>query len=144
MVGGVAAAAAVRTFPFRVFSFPREIVVRRPLPGLALELESILNRPAEFLFSPGRMTVIMHPDELKLLKSLQDKFGRPLWSQGAGAAGIEVMSSSLCAPRRYDRTSGLVGPCPREQWPHVRLTRAVKDLSIERAAIACYATDLVR
>jgi hypothetical protein len=25
MVGGVAAAAAVRTFPFRVFSFPKEI-----------------------------------------------------------------------------------------------------------------------
>lgn len=27
MVGGVAAAAAVRTFPFRVFSFPKEIAV---------------------------------------------------------------------------------------------------------------------
>src|ERR1700723_3874922 len=27
MVGGVAAAAAVRTFPFRVFSFPKEIGV---------------------------------------------------------------------------------------------------------------------
>jgi hypothetical protein len=26
MVGGVAAAAAVRTFPFRVFSFPKDIV----------------------------------------------------------------------------------------------------------------------
>ena len=28
-VGGVAAAAAVRTFPFRVFSFPKQIVVPR-------------------------------------------------------------------------------------------------------------------
>lgn len=27
MVGGIAAAAAVRTFPFRVFSFPAEIAV---------------------------------------------------------------------------------------------------------------------
>ena len=26
MVGGIAAGAAVRTFPFRVFSFPKEIV----------------------------------------------------------------------------------------------------------------------
>jgi hypothetical protein len=34
MVGGVAAAAAVRTFPFRVFSFPSEIVT----PNL-IELE---------------------------------------------------------------------------------------------------------
>ena len=29
MVGGLAAAAAVRTFPFRVFSFPKEIVLPR-------------------------------------------------------------------------------------------------------------------
>jgi hypothetical protein len=29
MVGGIAAQAAVRTFPFRVFSFPTEII-RRP------------------------------------------------------------------------------------------------------------------
>jgi hypothetical protein len=28
LVGGVACAAAVRTFPFRVFSFPSEILVR--------------------------------------------------------------------------------------------------------------------
>jgi hypothetical protein len=27
MIGGVAAAAAVRTFPFRVFSFPKEIAI---------------------------------------------------------------------------------------------------------------------
>jgi hypothetical protein len=27
MVGGVAAAAAVRTFPFRVFSFPKEVQI---------------------------------------------------------------------------------------------------------------------
>lgn len=30
LVGGVATAAAVRTFPFRVFSFPKEIVVADP------------------------------------------------------------------------------------------------------------------
>jgi hypothetical protein len=39
MFGGVAAAAAVRTFPFRVFSFPKEIVVpAQRLDNLTLEL----------------------------------------------------------------------------------------------------------
>lgn len=31
MIGGVVATAAVRTFPFRVFSFPKEIVTRHSL-----------------------------------------------------------------------------------------------------------------
>lgn len=31
MIGGVAATAAVRTFPFRVFSFPTEINIRKPM-----------------------------------------------------------------------------------------------------------------
>jgi hypothetical protein len=30
LVGGVAAAAAIRTFPFRVYSFPSDIVVAPP------------------------------------------------------------------------------------------------------------------
>ena len=34
MVGGVATAAAVRTFPFRVFSFPKEVKLTPPLHGL--------------------------------------------------------------------------------------------------------------
>lgn len=29
LIGGLATAAAVRTFPFRVFSFPKEIIVPR-------------------------------------------------------------------------------------------------------------------
>lgn len=39
LIGGVAAGAAVRTFPFRVFSFPTEIVV--PEPILPAELAMI-------------------------------------------------------------------------------------------------------
>jgi hypothetical protein len=31
LVGGVAASAAVRTFPFRVFSFPTDIVIAPPM-----------------------------------------------------------------------------------------------------------------
>ena len=42
MVGGVAAAAAVRTFPFRVFSFPKEIKIVPP-EYLGLELENVEN-----------------------------------------------------------------------------------------------------
>jgi len=38
MFGGVAAAAAVRTFPFRVFSFPKEIVVAPPLVSIAFRV----------------------------------------------------------------------------------------------------------
>lgn len=48
LVGGVATAAAVRTFPFRVFSFPTEIVspdvydmIGRP-EFVALELEKVI------------------------------------------------------------------------------------------------------
>jgi hypothetical protein len=37
LVGGVACAAAVRTFPFRVFSFPSEIQRLRPIMYCDLE-----------------------------------------------------------------------------------------------------------
>jgi hypothetical protein len=41
LIGGVAAAAAVRTFPFRVFSFPTEIVW--PPDCIAVQALAILN-----------------------------------------------------------------------------------------------------
>lgn len=43
LVGGVATAAAVRTFPFRVFSFPMQIIVSKPLavPGTYLSEAAI-------------------------------------------------------------------------------------------------------
>lgn len=40
MIGGVATAAAVRTFPFRVFSFPTDIVI--PDTPLDFKVASIL------------------------------------------------------------------------------------------------------
>lgn len=39
MVGGVATAAAVRTFPFRVFSFPKEINLAEPLSMYSITYE---------------------------------------------------------------------------------------------------------
>jgi hypothetical protein len=52
MIGGVAATAAVRTFPFRVFSFPKEIV---RAPGL-FELYPEID-PAFFL-TPGQRLLL--------------------------------------------------------------------------------------
>ena len=43
LIGGVAATAAVRTFPFRVFSFPKEIIIPDAIP-CALALEGLINR----------------------------------------------------------------------------------------------------
>lgn len=40
LFGGVAAAAAVRTFPFRVFSFPSEIVIP-PVGEYSFQLEAL-------------------------------------------------------------------------------------------------------
>lgn len=41
MVGGIAASAAVRTWPFRVYSFPGEIVLANSIPAAM-----VLNRSA--------------------------------------------------------------------------------------------------
>jgi hypothetical protein len=46
MVGGVAATAAVRTFPFRVYSFPTEITPVIQWPEWML-------RPEGYLFNPN-------------------------------------------------------------------------------------------
>src|SRR5215467_2098531 len=34
LIGGIAASAAVRTWPFRVYSFPSNIILRQPRPFL--------------------------------------------------------------------------------------------------------------
>ncbi len=73
LIGGVAAAAAVRTFPFRVFSFPKEI---KPLnvPGIALtrdDVRKLLATMRDRLGRDiGRDTIYLHPLELERLKEL--------------------------------------------------------------------------
>jgi len=58
MIGGIATAAAVRTFPFRVFSFPKEIslppcgILTREIVSLQLEamrdrMPNLIERDAE-------------------------------------------------------------------------------------------------
>ncbi|MGB7147515.1 MAG: hypothetical protein WBD45_00060 [Terriglobales bacterium] len=45
MVGGVAAAAAVRTFPFRVFSFPKQVELYGT--SMAADVSSLINLTLE-------------------------------------------------------------------------------------------------
>jgi hypothetical protein len=77
MVGGLATAAAVRTFPFRVFSFPKEI---KPLnvPRLPKEVAELLKQQLEAVkrFGPNfEGEWWMHPKQLAALKELG--FGYP-------------------------------------------------------------------
>ena len=71
MIGGVAAAAAVRTFPFRVFSFPTDLRIVNPIVGQtnyfsgcsasymaaiqALELETIAQEIPDLLLTENML-----------------------------------------------------------------------------------------
>lgn len=71
LVGGLATAAAVRTFPFRVFSFPKEI---KPvnMPSVPEEYwREVLDsaRYACGVFSVGD-NFLVHPEQLEALKRL--------------------------------------------------------------------------
>ena len=65
MIGGVAATAAVRTFPFRIFSFPREIVLPPlgtfPFDGLLefWENETASVRSEPIFSEPFRMLSVL-------------------------------------------------------------------------------------
>ena len=63
MVGGVATAAAVRTFPFRVFSFPSQIL----FPARCLTVEDITNLTLERLSDD---VFHVHPETLEAFRSL--------------------------------------------------------------------------
>lgn len=59
MVGGLAAAAAVRTFPFRVFSFPTQLLVRHaPIidPMMVNGLLSFRGREGDPFIEMARLT----------------------------------------------------------------------------------------
>jgi len=56
MIGGIATAAAVRTFPFRVFSFPKEIkVVNAANTGLFFETWDDWNQQAIYKNGLGNL-----------------------------------------------------------------------------------------
>jgi hypothetical protein len=66
LVGGVAAAAAVRTWPFRVYSFPADIVpVRTPWPdSLTKEELDRLNEITIKYFNPVMRDQLFRPSPL--------------------------------------------------------------------------------
>jgi len=72
MVGGVAAAAAVRTYPFRVFSFPKEIVVPQVATSvLTLEaMRKLIEQMKRRLGTVTQDTIYMHPEQLAAFKQL--------------------------------------------------------------------------
>lgn len=80
MVGGVAAAAAVRTYPFRVFSFPEEIRVARHVPK---EIAALWKQRLDLIGRFGTDTGAewwMHPVQLAALKELGfDPYGDHRW-----------------------------------------------------------------
>lgn len=67
MVGGVSTAAAVRTFPFRVFSFPKEIVG----PNYDLMLDITLQRYAT------KMSMVMIMDGILARPDLANTITSP-------------------------------------------------------------------
>lgn len=67
MIGGLAAGAAVRTFPFRVFSFPTDIVI----PNIMVRGEF----PA--LLAPGLRHIFLSYSSLQ-------QFSRPLFQYELG------------------------------------------------------------
>jgi len=64
LVGGVAAVEAVRTWPFRVYSFPQEIFVPKPIPVVlydaGVEQAYIVNYVRDQLTKLGE-TVFLRP-----------------------------------------------------------------------------------
>jgi len=61
LIGGVAATAAVRTFPFRVFSFPSEIASPLLFPPLAWGLDEFIAeyiRPVKLISGWARQSAI--------------------------------------------------------------------------------------
>ena len=60
LIGGVAAAAAVRTFPFRVFSFPSRPVIA---PDTARRILAVINDANQFI--EGDIVFFLNPDQKK-------------------------------------------------------------------------------
>jgi len=79
LIGGVATAAAVRTFPFRVYSFPKEIVTGKPIElWVGDSVWIVIDEPAHkrrpvavaiyrsaLVFEPPTITEILSLEEAK-------------------------------------------------------------------------------
>lgn len=91
LVGGVAAAAAVRTFPFRVFSFPKEVVSgvgplifdAHTLHGYRYDPDfyrttGVFHGIARCMYSPLRFKELFDGTLVKLIPDVTDALPGPL------------------------------------------------------------------
>lgn len=104
IVGGVAAAAAVRTFPFRVFSIPREIVIPYPAmfggdPG---DWKRMYLGDWEFLEN----VIYLHPLQLDELikrhfeiREVETPF--PSYGSSYSFAGLSIRANPHCDPKQW-------------------------------------------
>lgn len=112
MVGGVAAAAAVRTFPFRVFSFPKEIKVAQCVPK---EIVALWKQRLDLIGCFGTDSGAewwMHPAQLAALKQLG--FAAYAYPELRASNGLK----ELAAAEAFGVRGQLIG-IPVRECPHM-------------------------
>jgi|MicForSoiPHH12_O_1018301.scaffolds.fasta_scaffold00224_2 hypothetical protein len=87
MIGGLAAGAAVRTFPFRVFSFPSEIVKPPTLLGPVIDYLLSLQEP----FGEDMKRSLKHASA----NGLGDIIVQPEWDYYEVAANTKIIGIPL-------------------------------------------------
>lgn len=103
LIGGVAATAAVRTFPFRVFSFPEEIVTYHGV------IEYAVPQSVAIWVSP--LSGIGGPYRLVEKISLTEAKGRYGYDWSPGNLKTQQVKSNphlYCAPCSWPTTTGLI------------------------------------
>lgn len=114
MVGGLAASAAVRTFPFRVFSFPKEIKTDLTPFERAAYASKKWRHPIQFDNGPVEIAVYGGPvgGPMKLIEAIslaeaKAKYGYE-WRPGYAKTQQSIKLPSIyCAPRDRN-TTGLI------------------------------------
>lgn len=105
LVGGVAAAAAVRTFPLRVFSFPQLVIGRRAFPNgdlLFLESRAFQSREVctQFRVPPELLQVGLRGESfvstmLREVEVEEEHFLSPKFSRRWASRRIQPWESSM-------------------------------------------------
>ena len=103
LIGGVAATAAVRTFPFRVFSFPKEIVTYHGVIECAVpQSVAIWVSPLNGIGGPYRLV-----EEISLAEA-KARYGYH-WSPGnSKTQQVKSDPRLYCAPWNWPTTTGLI------------------------------------
>jgi hypothetical protein len=104
MVGGVAASAAVRTFPFRVFSFPKNITLAALISGYRDPVEVAIYYGGPF---GGEFTLI---EQISLAEA-KARYGYE-WRPGNSKTQRNIYQISnhnlYCVPQGISTVTGLI------------------------------------